>query len=81
MRPGFGKPGSVTPDALARLPDAMQAEGVLLLAEMGCRNIPAASGLPAGEVRALLSREFVRFRRGGETDVAARSAVFEGGRP
>lgn len=31
----FGRPGSVTRDALLALPEAMQREGVLLLFEMG----------------------------------------------
>ena len=79
--PGFGKQGSVTAEAIARLPDAMRAEGLLLLAEMGCGDLRAASGLEPGEVRYLLAGGFQPFRRGGETDVVRPAATFEGGRP
>lgn len=79
--PGFGKPGSITAETIARLPDAMRAEGLLLLAEMGCRDIPAVSGLAPGEVRYLLDGRFQPFRRVGETDVVRPASTFEGGRP
>ncbi len=55
-RASFGTPASVDAFALAGLSDAMRAEGLRMLAEMGLgrRAIAIQSGLLADEVRRLL---------------------------
>ena len=70
-RPGFGKPGSITREALFALPPAMQAEGVRLLFEMGMswQAVMSHTGLGPGAVLRLRDSEEV-FKRGGEADYA-----------
>lgn len=63
---GFGMPGSVSPETLAALPRAMQAEGVLLLAEMGYGDLERASGLARGTIDHLFSGNVPPFRHGTE---------------
>lgn len=55
--PGFGKPGSVDPASIPRLPPHLQREAVLLLTEMGrnALSIAHASGLGSMEVMRIIN--------------------------
>lgn len=69
---GFGKPASVDPKKLFRLPLPMQAEGVRLLFEMGqsMAEVQARIGLSAREIRQLVEVSQT-FKRGGDVNIVA----------
>ncbi|MER8811436.1 hypothetical protein [Mesorhizobium sp. M0965] len=71
-QPGFGKPGSIDPKYLFKLPLAMQAEGLLLLFEMGqsMAQVKAHVGLSAGAIDQIL-HQARPFTRGGDINVVA----------
>lgn len=64
----FGRRGSVTARSLSRLPDIMQAEGFMLLREMGLSigEMAAETGWPTVEIRRLLASDAGRHRRSDE---------------
>lgn len=70
--PGFGKPGSVDPARLMKLPLAMQAEGIRLLFEMGLTGgqVKARLGLSTGTINQILDKARP-FTRGGDVNVVA----------
>ncbi|MER8667655.1 hypothetical protein NKH45_10635 [Mesorhizobium sp. M1156] len=70
--PGFGKPGSIDPKHLFKLPLAMQAEGLLMLFEMGqtMAQVKAHVGLSAGAIAQILDKARP-FTRGGDVNVVA----------
>ncbi|RWD33916.1 MAG: hypothetical protein EOS34_17260 [Mesorhizobium sp.] len=70
--PGFGKPGSVDPARLMKLPLAMQAEGIRLLFEMGltASQVKARLGLSTGTINLILQKA-KPFTRGGDVNVVA----------
>lgn len=56
MTAPFGSPGSISPETLAALPDAMKREGILLLCEMGMEadRVEHFTGLGWSEITAIL---------------------------
>ncbi|RWK61808.1 MAG: hypothetical protein EOR85_12925 [Mesorhizobium sp.] len=70
--PGFGKPGSIDPKVLFKLPLAMQAEGIRLLFEMGmtASQVKGRLGLSAGTINQILDKARP-FTRGGDVNVVA----------
>ncbi|MER9182972.1 sigma factor-like helix-turn-helix DNA-binding protein [Mesorhizobium sp. M0767] len=70
--PGFGKPGSIDPARLFKLPLAMQAEGIRLLFEMGltASQVKARLGLSSGTINQILDKARP-FTRGGDVNVVA----------
>ncbi|MER8427804.1 hypothetical protein [Mesorhizobium sp. M1403] len=70
--PGFGKPGSIDPKQLFKLPLAMQAEGIRLLFEMGLspNQVKARLGLSGGTIDQILDKARP-FTRGGDVNVVA----------
>ncbi|RWB96474.1 MAG: hypothetical protein EOQ56_25455 [Mesorhizobium sp.] len=70
--PGFGKPGSIDPARLMKLPLAMQAEGIRLLFEMGltANQVKGRLGLSAGTIDLILQKA-KPFTRGGDVNVVA----------
>ncbi|MER8556118.1 hypothetical protein NKH37_28860 [Mesorhizobium sp. M1217] len=71
-QPGFGKPGSIDPKGLMKLPLAMQAEGIRLLYEMGLspNQVKARLGLSGGTIDQILDKARP-FTRGGDVNVVA----------
>ncbi|TIL54372.1 hypothetical protein [Mesorhizobium sp.] len=70
--PGFGKPGSIDPKVLFKLPLAMQAEGIRLLFEMGltASQVKKCIGLSAGTIDLILQKA-KPFTRGGDVNIVA----------
>ncbi|RWO57287.1 hypothetical protein [Mesorhizobium sp.] len=70
--PGFGKPGSIDPKRLMKLPLPMQAEGIRLLFEMGLSmgQVKKCVGLSAGTIDLILQKA-KPFTRGGDVNVVA----------
>lgn len=68
--PGFGKPGSIDPARLFKLPLPMQAEGLLLLFEMGMsmNQVRRLVGLPSSGIEQILHKTRP-FTRGGDASI------------
>ncbi|MER9875594.1 hypothetical protein [Mesorhizobium sp. M0195] len=68
--PGFGKPGSIDPARLFKLPLAMQAEGIRLLFEMGLsmNQVKKCVGLSTDGINLILQKS-KPFTRGGDASI------------
>jgi hypothetical protein len=64
--PGFGHKGCVDPRGLARMPEHLQREGLLLLREMGMNMLVAASAAGLGPIEAEAIIAGKRFSLEGE---------------
>lgn len=75
----FGRRGSITGRTLNRLPEAMQAEGLMLMREMGLSREEMArdTGWTLAEVGRVLKERPAPYRRGGE-DIASYVRAEEG---
>lgn len=76
MRGRFGTPEGIDA-SIARLPEAMQADGVRMLAEMGQTlwQIVGRTGLDLYTVQFLIKGRITPFRRGGEAATGERGAL------